>query len=199
MDRIVTLAAAVSIALGASAQKMKMTSGDFSALKGQSKVDIQFTYENMKVGKKSEADYLKEKRADYEKDEAGKGDKFVQSWNDDRELRFEPKFLQLFNDEGKGPIEGGKGLEDATYAFVIQTNMTEPGYNIGISKMPASINATVTLIERNGGKELGKMEVTGVPGSQFGGYDFDTGSRLAESYAKLGKELRQYLEKKVMK
>lgn len=196
MKRQLTLLLVAGLAFGASAQKMKMVSGNFNALKGEKTVDLQFTYDNMRVGKYAEADYLEKKKTEYNGKEPGKGDKFVKSWNDDRRFRFEPKFEELFND--KGPITGMRG-EESKYTFVINTSFTEPGYNIGVSKMPASINAEVKLIEKESGNQLGQWEAKGVPGSQFGGYDFDTGSRLAESYAKLAKELRKYLEKNVFK
>lgn len=195
MKKSLALLLVAGLALPAAAQKMKMHSGSFDALKGEKTVDLRFTYENMKVGKHAEADYLAKKVKEYNEKEAGKGDDFAKSWVADRMARFEPKFEELFNDEG--PVSGSRDNAEAKYSFVINTDFTEPGYNIGVSKMPASINATIKLVEKASGSELGAMTVVGVPGSQFGGYDFDTGSRLAESYAKLGKELRKYLAKNV--
>ncbi len=197
MNKSLALLLLAGLALPASAQKMKMTSGSFAAVKGESSVDLRFTYDNMTVGKKSEADYLADKMADYNEKEPGRGDNFAKSWVADRGGRFEPKFEELFNDGG--PLKGSRNNSAAKYGFVINTDFTEPGYNIGISKMPAFINATVKLVDKASGQELGSMTVTNVPGSQFGGYDFDTGTRLSESYAKLGKELRQWLEKNVFK
>ena len=196
MKRSLALLLMAGLVLPRAAQKMKMRSGSFSALKGEKTVNIQFTYDNMMVGKYTEADYLAKKTKEYNEKEAGKGDNFAKSWVADRVARFEPKFEELFNDGGS--LSGSRDNADAKYTLVVNTDFTEPGYNIGVSKMPASINATIKLVEKAGGNELGAMQVVGVPGSQFGGYDFDTGSRLAESYAKLGKELRKYIDKNVV-
>ena len=113
----------------------------------------------------------------------------------DRATRFEPKFEELFNDAG--PIKGFRGTEAAKYVLVVHTSFTEPGYNIGISKMPASINADVSLKEKASGNVVGVLMMNGVPGSQYGGYDYDSGTRLAESYAKLAKEIRKWMVKNV--
>ena len=44
---------------GASAQHVKLTEGDLSALKSDQSINTQFTYDNMKVGKnENEADYV---------------------------------------------------------------------------------------------------------------------------------------------
>lgn len=183
------------LVLPLAAQKMKMRSGSFSALKGEKSVNLQFTYDKMMVGKYAEADYLEKKAKEYDEKEPGRGDSFKSAWVADRVARFEPKFEELFNDGGT--LSGSRDNADAKYTFIVNTDFTEPGYNIGISKMPASINATIRLVEKASGNELGAMLVVGVPGSQFGGYDYDTGSRLAESYAKLGKELRKYIDKNI--
>ena len=42
---------------------------------------------------------------------------------------------------------------------------------------------------------LAVLELKGMPGSQAFGMDFDTGTRISESYAKAGKELAKYFEK----
>ena len=195
MKKTLALLLVASVALPAVAQKMKMRSGSFDALKGEKTVALQFTYDKMMVGKYTEADYLDKKAKEYDEKEPGRGETFKSSWVADRVARFEPKFEELFNDGGT--LSGSRDNGEAKYTFNVNTDFTEPGYNIGISKMPASINATIRLVEKASGNELGAMLVVGVPGSQFAGYDYDTGSRLAESYAKLGKELRKYLDKNI--
>ena len=43
------------------------------------------------------------------------------------------------------------------------------------------------------------MKVLNAPGTTFMGYDFDTGLRISEAYAKAGKEIAGYLAKKAYK
>ena len=59
------------------AQRIKKIEGDPKALSGETQLNVQFTYDNMQVGKyKSEAEYVEDKKADYNKKEEGRGEKW---------------------------------------------------------------------------------------------------------------------------
>ena len=198
---LASMAAFVLFTVGAFAQKPNIYKGDFSALKGEENINVKFTYEDMSVGKfDKEADYLAEKVADKNKDEAGEGDAWKAKWIDDREFRFEPKFFELFNEYGKdNGFEGGE-FDDAKYTLVINTYHTEPGFNVGVMRRPAHINVDIQLVETAAmDKALGKLKMEKVPGRDAWGFDFDTGYRLQESYAVVGKVLAKYFTKKVYK
>ena len=68
---LLMLAFAFSVS-NASAQKLK--SGDLKVLKGQSIVNVEYDYSQMKVGKKSADDYVKEGIEDRNKKKPGSGD-----------------------------------------------------------------------------------------------------------------------------
>ena len=197
---LITLLFSLSVLI-AFGQKTDMYMGSMDALKGQAKVNLAYDYSDMSVGDfDKEADYVKEKTADRNKDEAGSGDEWARKWVEDRKNRFEPKFEELFNAylEGSG-LKGGD-YPDAAYTLVVKTTHTEPGWNVGVMRRPANINADIWLVETGkNDKALGKFSLTKVPGRDVWGYDFDTGSRLEEAYAKTGKEMAQYLVKKVLK
>lgn len=174
------------------AQKLKVESGNLSFLKNMKTFKVSYDFTGMKVGKKTEDDYLNDKAVKYDKDEPGRGGKFKESWFRDRETRFYPKFEELFNDHGS---KAGLKISrtEGEGEMVVHTTFTEPGYNVGVSRMNASINLMVHF--KKDGKELATVSVTGAPGQTFGGYDFDTGVRISEAYAKAGKELAQFLSK----
>jgi hypothetical protein len=188
------IVALLGISLGGFAQKIKLIEGDLSPLKGQSSVNTEFVYDGMTVGRKNlpEADYLAQKKSDYNAKEPGKGDNWVAKWVEDRKGRFEPQFRELFNKYS----EISTTDENAAYTLIFKTTATEPGYNIGISKMPAFINGELWVVDtKDKSKTLAKLTITNVPGSQFGGFDYETGARLQECYAKAGKELGAYIKK----
>lgn len=187
---------AISI-FSVSAQKIKITSGDFSALKGQKQISVHFTYNNLMVGKMNEADYLEKKKSDYNEKEAGKGDSFVVAWNNDRPTRYEPKFLELLNKYfAKQGVTADRDIVGCEFELVFNTYFIEPGWNIGISRSNAFISGTLELINTKTGKKLGEMNLIKAPGGQFGGYDFDSGVRISEAYAKTAKTVAGYLLKK---
>lgn len=189
----------VAFTTGAFAQKIKVK-GDMKFMKEVKVLDLEFTYDDMSVGKyDNEEDYLAERVAKRNEDEPGKGDEWRESWVNDREERFEPKFEELFNkylsDEG---IKAERGMNDAAYKAVIHTTHTEPGFNVGVMRRPAHINAEVMFINKETGETVATMNLDKVPGQDAMGYDFDTGFRLQESYAKLGKAIGKYIVKKVL-
>lgn len=182
-----------------SAQKITLKKGNLDFLKGQNTLLATFDYSNMSVGKfDKEDDYIAKKAEDYNKSEAGKGDKWKEAWKSDRASRYEPKFEMLFNQYGeKIGLSAKRDVADAQYEMNIHTTFTEPGFNIGITRKPAYIDLTITFKNKSNGEEIAVVEVDNCPGRDAFGYDFDTGYRLEEAYAKLGKALAGYIIKQL--
>ena len=182
------------------AQKVNLESGDVAVLSGQKTVNIEYDYSEFGVGKyATEKEYLDKKAAEYNAKEAGKGDTWKKAWVEDRKNRYEPKFEELFNKglEDKG-LTAVHGRPDAIYTFVVYTKFVEPGFNVGVMRKNATVDFEIDLVESaNKSKKIAEISMVKVPGGQFGGYDFDTGVRIAESYAKGGKSLAAFLEKKL--
>jgi len=203
MKKFIYAAVIAFAAIGASdsfAQRVDLKSGDVAVLSGQKTVNIEYDYSEFGVGKfATEKEYLDKKSAEYNAKEAGKGDTWKKAWVDDRKNRFEPKFEELFN---KGMAD--KGLQavqsrpDATYTLIVRTKFVEPGFNVGVMRKNAYVDYEVDLVESaNKSAKVAEINMRNVPGGQFGGFDFDTGVRIAESYAKAGKSLAAFLDKKL--
>jgi hypothetical protein len=176
------------------AEKVKLVSGNVSALKGKT-ILVKFVYDGTTVGKfKNEDDYIAKKRAEYNEKEPGKGDKWAKSWKADREERYEPKLLELINKYSEGTNMKFIRSGDADYTMTIKTTSTEPGYNILISRSPAKVDATITVTDKSG-KEVARMMIEDAKGASYGFGDLDTGTRLSESYAVIGKALGKFLSK----
>ncbi len=177
------------------AQKINLESGSIKEIVKEKTINIQYDYSDFQVGKAgSEADYIAKKVAEYNKDEPGKGEKWQAGWVDSRKNRYEPKFEELINKmlESKGIVHGN--FADAKYTLIVKTTFLEPGFNVGVMKQPAYVSFEFTYVETASPSTIvAKMTLLKVVGSQFMGYDFDMGSRIAESYAKAGKILGKYL------
>lgn len=184
------------------AQKIKLVSGNLDFLKGEKIIKVEYDYSDMGVGRyDKEADYVNQKVKDYNDDEPGRGDKWHEAWVNDRYDRFQPKFEELINKylEDVGVIVSATS-HDAKYTMILKTTFTEPGFNVGVMRKPALINTDVIFIETDSpDNELAKIKVEKSPGNAAMGYDYDTGLRLQEAYAKCGKELGKYLTKNVFK
>jgi hypothetical protein len=205
MKALFTFSLALCVAVGASAQKMKLESGSFKALSGESKVLVVYVYDDMNVGtgkrEMKETAYIERKKAEYNEKEAGRGDDWEKAWIADREGRFHGKFEQLFNKSaGKDGISISRDYTDAKYTLIVHTTMTEPGFSVPmVMTVPSDINLEISLVETGSDKVLGKMSLIGSPGNAFYGAAWDTGNRIQESYAKAGKEFGKWLPKKGMK
>ena len=184
------------------AQKIKVTKGELSFLNGQASVLLEFNYSEMAVGKfDNEEDYIAKKVSEYNAKEPGKGDSWKESWVNDREARFQPKFAELLNNyTAKANCNFDETNIDALYTMIIKTVFTEPGFNVGVMRKDAMINVKVIFVERsNPDNVLAEMTIDKVPGRTAMGYDYDTGLRISEAYAKCGKSLGAFLVKKAFK
>lgn len=186
------------VAFSMNAQKVQLKKGSLNFLKGVKTVNLEYDYSTMGVGKyKRESDYVNEKVKKYNADEPGKGDKFKEGWISSRSNRYQPKFEELINKElGKTGMKLSDDMSEADVTLTVVTTFTEPGFNIGIMKKPAACNFRYVFTDNNG-KVLAELTQVNVPGSQFAGFDYDAGSRIAESYAKGGKSLGKTMYKVV--
>lgn len=198
MKKIILLTTALllcTVGMVGYAQKVKLEKGNLGVLKGASTVNVIYDYSNMSVGKfKKEEDYIAKKKADYNKKEAGKGDKWEQAWIADREKRFQPQFEELYAKYADMKIGDNP---NAKYTWIIKTTRTEPGFNIGVMRKYAEIDCEALLVETaDQSKVVAKVTIKKSVGRSYGGYDYDSGTRVQESYALAGKVLGKLVKKK---
>lgn len=180
------------------AQKVKVTEGDFENLKGISAYNLEFDYSGVMIPKyNSEEEFLADKMAKRDEKEAGTGEKFKESWFADREERYEPKFIESFNKRfGDEEIKVGKDI-GADYTMKIHTTLMWAGYNVGVVRKNSKIEATVSVFKTSDpSKVIWSADYTKVEGGGAMGYDFDSGYRISEAYAKLAKEVAANIKKK---
>lgn len=192
-----TVAAFTMATSTAIAQKIKLKEGNLSTLKGVKKMNVKYDYSGMTCTTKNipEDEFVAKKKEEYNKKESGKGDKWADSWVADREKRFHVHFKDMFEKESDMQIGS---LPEEKYTLIFKTTHVETGYNIGVSRRDASIDGEALVVETaNPSNVIARMTIDNVPGRTGGGYDFDTGERLAEAYEKAGKSLGKYFSKQV--
>jgi hypothetical protein len=175
-------------------KSIKITEGTLSPLKDEKIINIQFTYDSMKVGKyDKEADFVNFKKEEFNKKEAGKGDTWATKWVDDRAYKFEPAFNESFQ-KSSGISAGSQ--KDAKYTLIVHTIFTEPGFSTGwLVKKDAEINAEVIMVETaNKSNILARISIEKALGNAYGLVDFDTGARIAASYTQAGKALGKVIK-----
>jgi hypothetical protein len=201
----ISLVLALAVSLGGAtgwAQNIKLQSGSLDFLKGETSLNVEYVYEGLSVGKMAEPAYIAEKVAELNKKEAGKGDAWLVSWKSDRQERYQPKFELLLNKqftEKKIALNAGAHAE-AKFTLVLKTTNLEPGWNVAVMRRPAEVSTEATFYAtKDRTTALAVITILKAPGQDGMGYDFDTGFRLQEGYAKTGKELGKFLIKKALK
>lgn len=180
-------------------QDMEVVKGDFKNLKGITEFNLIFDYSNLKVDKfDTEEAFLADKMK--KREEKGTDEDFKKSWFADRENRYEPKFIESFNKRfDNGEIKVGKNLTTAKYTINVKTSWIYPGYNVGVMRQNAKINVIITVFETaNPNNVLASIQYEKVPGNGAMGYDYNSGYRISESYAKLAKEFAAHIKKRTI-
>lgn len=171
-------------------QKIAVKTGSLAPLKGMTELRVEYTYDNMMVGKMKEADYLAKKTKEYNDKEPGKGDEWAKMWVSDRDTKYQPRFQDGFNNFTN--LTGVNFHIDPNSAskakMVVHTTFTEPGFNIYMTRKDASVNLEVTIYD-DAGAQIAFVTITNSPGSGIWEMDYDTGVRIQEAYANAGRVL----------
>lgn len=195
MKKLLSLLSLSFLCIEIYAQSIVLTSGSLNDLKGETIIGFEFTYNEMLVGKMTEQEYVLKKVGDYNEKEAGRGDTWQQNWYSDRKERFEPKFIELFN-KYMEKVNITAGNEGSKYVIVLNTDFTEPGFNVGVVRRNASIDMSGKIIKKETGEQVATFKIKNASANNFWGTDFDTGYRIQETYGKAGREFAKFLVKK---
>jgi len=181
-------------------QKMKIQKGDFSFIKDQKEVNVEFSYDNLTLFKdnRSNDKYVKERTAELEEKARGKGKAWAKKWMSSRELIYTPKFLELVN-KYVGKKKGmyfGENISDAKYTLIVDVIWIYPGYNVGVMRKGAKLSTKLTFVETaNRDNVLLELTAKNAPGDRYGG-SFSNEDRIGEGFAKTGKTLAGMIIKK---
>lgn len=133
-------------------QRYTILSGDLKNLKEISEYYCSFDYKGMEVnGFESEEAYLKEKinkRKQYDngQDLKGKAVAFEKDWYGDRKNKYEPAFINYFNEQLESKnVKAGTNPE-SKYTLNVKTTWIYPGYEVAQVE-PAKISAVITIFE----------------------------------------------------
>jgi hypothetical protein len=188
--------------VSANAQKLVVESGNLNFIKGQTALKVEYNYDGMGVGKyKTEEEYVNQKVTEYNSKEAGKGDKWKEGWISARKDKYQVKFEELINKElEKSGVSVRPSNTSAKYTLIVKTTFTEPGFNVGVMKQPAFVDMDFIFVETaNPSVVVAKLYGKKFMGAQAMGFDYDSGTRISESYAKAGKVLGQTIAKAIGK
>ncbi len=169
-----------------------LVQGDPATMKGEEVIEIRFAYDDMRVGDKTEEEYV-QSRKDRAEDEE-RAEEWHQSWLDDRSNRFEPRFVELLNRYTEDHnILFQPNRDDTRYIMVVNTYYTEPGFYHFRSK-PAEISLNITLVERDDpDNPVVEFDIPSAEGIATP----DTGTRLHTAYGTSARLFGRFLSRQL--
>ena len=171
---------------------VSLKSGNLATLKGSKVVNVEYSYEGMKVGNKTDQEYEREMMEKADKKSPGTGTNWLYNWQNSRVTRYQPKFEQLLNKQLEArdvDLHFGNHPE-AKYTLLLKTISIKLGYNVGVAARPAFLDADAIFFEtQNRENQVAVVTCRKMLGMDAMGFAFEQGWRVQESYARTGKAL----------
>jgi hypothetical protein len=186
------------------AQDMDVVKGNFSFLKDQKEVNVEFSYSNLKLMKDNltNDEYVAKRTKELDEKGKGNGETWAKKWLASRDLIFEPKFIELSNTiftKEKKDIVFNEGLAQAKYTLIVDAVWFYPGYNVGIARHAAKVSLNLKFVETaNKNNVLLEIKSEEAPGDIYMG-SYSNEDRIGEGYAKTAKSLAVMAVKKAYK
>lgn len=184
----------VMTAAKSQAQKVTLLEGDVSALKGQTTIQVTFTYDSMLVETSTpEERFVRMKKSELEEKQAGLGARWEKAWIEDRKWKLEPAFKNMFARTLKISTIG-----KSQYSFIFHTRRTVPGWNFGVAlvQQESIIDGEAILIDNDDPtKVLARLDLTGMDGrGTIAQHAWETGDQIAKAYETAGRELAYFVK-----
>lgn len=182
-----------------SAQKMRVTSGNFDFLKGQTELNLKMDYSHVEFYKENmnEAAYIAKQEKDIQK--AGKSpdefERWKKDWEYSKDTQFVDKFLASMNKNSD--FKTSVNNSSAKYTLIVETVWIYPGWFGGIMNQPSKLSTLLKFVETSDPSHvLLEIDSKNAPGDNFVGLP-NNNDRISEGYAKTAKTLAHLIEKKI--
>jgi hypothetical protein len=146
----------LNISFVVSAQEITIVSGNYKNLKTISEYNLVFDYSDLTVTDfESEEDYLQKTMLEKEQAKPGNAKVFREEWFSDRAYRYEPRYIQAFNEYfKKGEIKVIKDRPDLPYTMKVHTTEIYPGYNNGFTRKSGNLEVTISVFKTENAEDI---------------------------------------------
>lgn len=195
MKKIIYAVACVLALLSASnsyGQQVRLSEGSIPDLGKERHLNVEFSYDKMEIGSfNSEQDYMQRNISEFNRKEAGRGDKWAENWMNDKKEKHEPAFTASLS-------QNGFVIDDnAAYTIIFHTTFIEPGFHAGPVKRSAFLNGEAYIVSTaDKTKILARLSRIEAKGKASLGSGYDTGGRISKCYDSAAKALAKFLKKK---
>ena len=183
-------------------QKGKILEGNYKNLKGIEVYCLVFDYSDFQVQDNSlEEESLENKVSESDKKEIGLGQEYNEAWFSDRSYKYEPRFIEAFNEYfKKREVKVVKDLKNSEYTMKVHTN-TYPGFDIGVSNHEKDIDAIINIYRTDSPSNIiFSIEIKDLVKRPYQdyktyvrGYELNADERIGFTYWALGKYFAKQL------
>jgi hypothetical protein len=182
----------------------KLLSGSFDFLKGQTEVGLQFDYNDLKIEKLTEGNFIQKQIVRENKRHKGSGEKWLEAWKLDKTLGYQPKFESTLNEiTSKFNMVIDPTVETPKYTIIVKTRKIKRGISAPQANgIKAAIDLEIYLVEtNNSSNSLGVLLLKKMksPRGFISGTSIDLRTRVSGAYGTAGKVLGKYIRKKIKK
>lgn len=147
MKKIICALMTVIVAFSANAQKIKWDKGDLKVLSGQTQLATEIVYENLQVSKMPEEQFVNERRENDNKEKAGAGDKFYESWHEAKKTKYPKRLNDYIHKASKEKVTASENNSAATYKLILKPNNIDLGKGRYFGTKPALVDFDITIVE----------------------------------------------------
>jgi hypothetical protein len=186
------LAGIIAVLLCSGCTSLKLESGSIEPFRAARAFNLQYDYSEMRVFEGiSDADYMGKKVARLNAEQAGRGDRWKESWIGDRTSLYQPKFEdELRRALARKHLDVRVGPNpDAKYTLLVKTTYCAVWHKIGKLQVDAIVYETGTRVN-----PLAVLSVKETYHDAWGNPHSD-GYRLQTTYGMAGKDFGTYFAK----
>lgn len=192
--RLLVLIVAIIPGIIVCCQKVVPYTGDIYILKNEKTLNVQFSYDKMKVGKlDSEQKYTDKRVNEYDTKEQGKGTEWLAEWNENKKF-WEKSFIERFNNDlSKKGVKMGLNQNDAKYILLINPLFLEIGWNALLISQCAEIDLEILVFQAD---DIENQKARILIENGFGVNETEK-ERIAGAYKSAARNLVKFLSRNV--
>ena len=183
--------------------KVILKKGNLQFLKEEKSILIKYDHSNTKVGAfDREEDYVNERATVFNQKEPGRGDKWKKIWEGSKKKRYQPRFEASLNKQlARKGINVSQNSKNSQYTLIVKTTSVEAGFDAIVYINSAFVSYEFFFVETgNESNIVAELYLNNVKSPQpDDSEDYTAESRIAESYAKSGKMLGDFIYKAIKK
>ncbi|MBK7691327.1 MAG: hypothetical protein IPJ31_09480 [Bacteroidetes bacterium] len=132
-------------------------------LKGENLLNLQFDYEGVTVNGKTENEFLEKRKDEFNDKKDGRGDNFVDHWQEVKTKRYPAHFEKSFKKIAKKKMKLSQGASEK-YTLIVQLVKAKTGEGTYVKNVPATAEFEIRFVETATQKIVAKGKIMNAKG-----------------------------------